>query len=222
MRILVLSDIHGAIDMLDKLDNEFEKADVVIMAGDFAQFNNIPSGEPTLKHLLQKHERIYSVCGNCDEPSFLETLDDYDVCVQKSIVFTEGLAFSGSGGALRFTGATPYEREDTELIEDLKLVKELIEKDNVILLIHQPPFNTKLDVITTGAHVGSQLAREFIEEHQPLVVVSGHIHESFAIDTLGRTTLINPGALEDGRYGILELTKEGENWKVLSCELKEL
>ncbi len=219
MRFLVLSDIHGAIDMIDKLDDEFSKVDAVLVAGDFAEFNDTESAEPTLKHLLSKHERFFCVAGNCDEPSFVETLDNYDVCIQGSMVFSEGLSFSGSGGALRFTGTTPFERDDEDLINDLRLVRDLDNTDNLILLIHQPPFNTKLDVISAGAHVGSKLARGFIQEFQPLIVVSGHIHESFAIDTLDKTTLINPGSLAEGRYGIIELVKKAGEWSVEKCEL---
>ncbi len=222
MKFLILSDIHGAIANLDKLDAEFSKADAVLVAGDFAEFNNIPSGEPTLKHLLEKHDRMFCIAGNCDEPSFVDTLDEHDVCVQGSIVFSEGLVFSGSGGALKFTGATPFERDDEEILNDLRMATELGEKDNLILLIHQPPQNTKLDVISAGAHVGSKLVREFIDEYNPLLVVSGHIHESFAIDTIGNTTLVNPGSLAEGRYATAEVIKESGNWTVLKSELKSL
>ncbi len=222
MRFLVLSDIHGAIDMIDKLDDEFSKADAVLVAGDFAQFKDVASAEPTLKLLSSKHERLFCVAGNCDEPAFVDTLDSYDASVQGSIVFSEGLSFSGSGGALRFTGVTPFERDDEELINDLNMVKELENTDNLVLLIHQPPLDTKLDVITAGAHVGSPLVRDFILEFQPLIVVSGHIHESFAIDTLGKTTLVNPGSLEEARYAVLEVSKVHEQWLVTKSELKTL
>ncbi len=222
MKFLVLSDIHSATDMIDKLDGEFSNVDGVIVAGDFAEFDAIATGEPTLKHLLTKHERFFCVAGNCDEPSFVTILDEYDVCVQGSVVFSEGLVFSGCGGALRFTGATPFERDDEELIQDLKMVTELGDTKNLIALIHQPPFETKLDVITAGAHVGSKLVKEFIEEYQPLLVISGHIHESFAIDTLGKTTLINPGSLAEGRYALIELKKEAGEWVILKSELKSL
>ncbi len=222
MKFLIVSDIHGATTMIDALGEEFAKVDAVLVAGDFAQFKDIPSGIPTLKHLLNKHERLFCVAGNCDDPSFVETLDEHDVCVQNAVVFSDGLIFAGSGGALRFTGVTPFERDDEELIGDLKMAVELEYKNNLVLLIHQPPLDTKLDVITAGAHVGSPMVREFIEQNEPLLVVSGHIHESFAIDTLGKTVLINPGSLEEGRYATVEVVKENGNWVVQNAELKQL
>ncbi len=222
MKFLVLSDIHGATDMIDKLDKEFSVVDAVLVAGDFAEFDVVSTAEPTLKHLLRKHEHFFCIAGNCDEPSFVEMLDSHDVCVQGSVVFSQGLVFAGSGGALKFTGSTPFERDDEELINDIKLVGDLEDTSNLILLIHQPPLDTKLDVITAGAHVGSKLVKDFIEEIQPLLVVSGHIHESFAIDTIGKTTLVNPGSLAEGRYAVVDAIKENDSWVIRNTELKSL
>jgi Icc-related predicted phosphoesterase len=42
--------------------------------------------------------------------------------------------------------------------------------------------------------VGSQAVRTIIERHQPLLALHGHIHESRAAKTIGRTLCINPGS----------------------------
>ncbi len=42
--------------------------------------------------------------------------------------------------------------------------------------------------------VGSQAVRDFIEAHQPLLGLHGHVHESKGTQTLGRTLVINPGS----------------------------
>jgi Icc-related predicted phosphoesterase len=71
--------------------------------------------------------------------------------------------------------------------------------------------------------VGSPLIRSFIEARQPLLVVSGHIHESFAIDTIGSSTLVNPGSLAEGRYAVAEITGgNGKPFAIASIELKTL
>ena len=69
---------------------------------------------------------------------------------------------------------------------------------STILVLHSPPRGTRCDVIHTGAHVGSRAVRRFVEERQPPLVLSGHIHESPRVsgawrDELGRTTVVNPG-----------------------------
>jgi Icc-related predicted phosphoesterase len=48
--------------------------------------------------------------------------------------------------------------------------------------------------------VGSIAVRTFIEEKQPLLCVTGHIHESKGQDYIGRTLVLNPGMMKDGGY----------------------
>ena len=49
---------------------------------------------------------------------------------------------------------------------------------------------------------------------QPILAVSGHIHEAFALDSIGQTAVLNPGALCDGRFAIAEIIKENGKYKV--------
>jgi Icc-related predicted phosphoesterase len=42
------------------------------------------------------------------------------------------------------------------------------------------------------ASVGSTAIREFIERHQPLLALHGHVHESRAAERIGRTLCLNP------------------------------
>jgi len=229
MRILIISDGHGAVDQLDRLEPIMKDADAVLFGGDFAQYGKPETGQPFLERLAHAHDRIFAVTGNCDEPFFKDSLDEYDISIEGSLSYYCGLVLSGSGGGSKFDGTTPNERTDEELVSDLHLVAECAGEENpgdesqtdklpvsdelwnnLILVIHNPPKDTKLDVITNGAHVGSPLIRDFIEKYKPLLVVSGHIHESAAIDKIGGTTLINPGALLQGKYAIAEISGGGK------------
>lgn len=78
----------------------------------------------------------------------------------------------------------------------------------MILVAHQPPRDTVNDVIHGGIHVGSIAVREFIEDQQPLACLTAHIHEGTGIDTIGRTKVVNPGPVRDGRYAYLALGRE--------------
>ena len=65
-------------------------------------------------------------------------------------------------------------------------------------MLHSPPRDTRCDVMSGGAHVGSRAIRAFVERHQPPLVLSGHIHESPRAsggwrDTVGRSVVVNPG-----------------------------
>ncbi|MBE6350510.1 MAG: serine/threonine protein phosphatase [Spirochaetaceae bacterium] len=247
MKILVLSDIHGDIDNLNKLENEFKTADLVLFGGDFARFNELETGKPVLDALVKKHTSIYAVLGNCDSPEFLEELEKEDISVQGTLVSAHGLAIIGSGGALKFTGTTPNERSEEELLSDLRYIaeasfytdneelntEELTESqetenaspvswDNLIVISHQPPADTKCDTITSGIHVGSKELRTFVETYKPLLLLCGHIHESAGIDTIGDSLIINPGSLAEGSYGLVEVQKQKGIWKVVNAKLMNL
>ncbi len=249
MHFLVLSDAHANTEYFDKLDDEFKKADAVIFAGDFTNYDEPEKAVPVLKLLEEKSPALYSVLGNCDKPSFLEELEKRDISVQGTMVFRDGLAFAGSGGASKFTGVTPNERTEEELQSDFDMVAEhsaeyeepdadgdgsakaetgplqsdaSLEWNNLIVISHNPPKDTKVDMISNGMHVGSALYREFLETYQPLLSVSGHVHEAVGIDTVGKTTVINPGALMEGRYAVVDIQKQNGTWKVTNAVLKQL
>ena len=59
--------------------------------------------------------------GNCDNEDFLEDLEEQDVCVEKTLVYHEGLAIAGAGGGTYFTGKTEFEREEQDIIADFNM-----------------------------------------------------------------------------------------------------
>ena len=209
MRFLLLSDIHGDLAYLETLSEEFVNADAVLFAGDFARAFEEETGKPVLEKLIKKHDILFSVLGNCDPVSFLNDVDSFDASVQGNVAYMDGLTFIGAGGGTKFTGRTPNERTEEEIASDLSIITNSNETDwnNLIIIIHNPPYNTTLDKISAGLHVGSQKIRQIIETVQPLVVVTGHVHESYGIETIGKTLLVNPGSLAEGRYGVLEVEK---------------
>lgn len=68
-----------------------------------------------------------------------------------------------------------------------------------ILLSHNVPFNTKLDKIVNkdsprnGYHYGSNLVRELILKHKPILCIAGHMHEHYGTCKLGKTIVLNAG-----------------------------
>jgi Icc-related predicted phosphoesterase len=60
--------------------------------------------------------------------------------------------------------------------------------------------------------VGSTAVRELIETYQPALGLHGHVHESKAMNTIGRTVVANPGSeYTEGvmRAAHVELTAKG-------------
>lgn len=231
MKFLVLSDIHGDLNNIEKLNDEFNSADAVLFGGDYALFEHEETGRPVLDALLKKHESIFSVLGNCDSPDFISDIEEADVSVQGYLTFHDGIAICGAGGGTKFTGATPNEREEAEILSDFDVVEnssaECADENghwaNLVLIMHNPPKETKCDALPNGIHAGSQLLRDYIEKRTPFLAVTGHIHESAGIDTVGSTTVINPGSLAEGKYGWVEAEKDSDgNWKVTKAELRQL
>ncbi len=85
--------------------------------------------------------------------------------------------------------------------EDLEQLTQMSDPKKTVYVLHDPPWNTALDVLWNGGHIGSMAVRRFIEQHQPPLVLSGHIHESPRIsgkvmDRIGETLCVNPGQTE--------------------------
>lgn len=78
-----------------------------------------------------------------------------------------------------------------------KLMKE--EVNPIIFISHNSPYGTTLDLVqneksyANGEHYGSGITRVLIDENQPLLSISGHIHEGVGQEILGKTTCINSG-----------------------------
>lgn len=230
MKLLLLSDLHAHNEMLDKLNSQFENADAVLFAGDFAECFNVSTGKAALEKLCSKHDTIFAVLGNCDEEDFIEDLETQDICVEKTLVFHEGLALAGAGGGTVFTGKTAFERDELDIIDDFKIVNNSVEETgdkslwkNLILICHNPPKGQIVDAVNDSLHAGSELFAKYIEENQPLAVVCGHIHEGRGIEKIGDTLVINPGSIgENGSYAELTLEKEGDFWQIKDSKLCSL
>jgi Icc-related predicted phosphoesterase len=81
---------------------------------------------------------------------------------------------------------TDPDRQAT-LRDDVAQLATLSDPKKTIYIFHEAPFNTPLDMIAPNnpyikdgmLHVGSLAIREFIEKHDPLLTMHGHIHETF-------------------------------------------
>lgn len=109
---------------------------------------------------------------------------------------------------------TPWHspREETEeaLLDRLEsIATDLVPGLPTIFNLHSPPYGTMLDrapklndrleVEMRGAEMvfapcGSRAVRTFIERHQPILALHGHIHESRATEKIGATLCVNPGS----------------------------
>lgn len=194
MKILALADIHGDIEKLYKLiEGLDEKPDIVIVAGDLTPFGTAKL-VPKIKSALKKASKyLFMVPGNEDPGDVRKLMVKEDLDMHGKYKKLKDTTFVGFEGARWIES----EGEAFHVYDPIHKVMGKL-KGKRILVSHVPPFDTTADKLWTGHHVGSPFLRSLIEEYQPDLVVCGHIHESRGVDKIGKTKILNTGALADG------------------------
>jgi uncharacterized protein len=218
MKIIALPDLHTrGIALLETIASQLAAVDLVLLPGDLTNSGTAYDAETTVKAVQRYNEHVLAVPGNWD----IRGIDDYLASngfgLHRTHKIIDGIAFLGVGGSLPKLGGlifpeNVYARFLNEAIDGLDVT---IPK---ILVCHHPPFNTLTDITSSKQHVGSHSVRTFIEQEQPLICFTGHIHESRAIDTIGTTKIINPGPIWKGHYAYAEI----DDGEVTALELREI
>ena len=195
MKILAASDIHGDRKAAERLAKKAkdEKVDIVIIAGDLSIFGSGLEG--LLKPFSGINKKVAIIPGNHDSEADIFMLKKrypdmiYDL---HSYAFKIGdIGFFGCGLA----NIGPNELSEAEIKKKIessfKYVKDARKK---IMVVHVPPYKTKLDTIGRNINVGSVAVRDAIAKLKPEKVICGHIHETFNLeDKLDGSSLINVG-----------------------------
>ncbi|MBN2048978.1 MAG: metallophosphoesterase [Spirochaetales bacterium] len=214
MIILLLTDLHGKQKPLGK--DVLSRADLILVAGDITHFGGREDAEAILDSLLPDDIPAFLVPGNCDGPEVSQVLEERNLSLDGKVRLFEGIHLFGMGGSLPSPGSTPREKSEEDFQKSFEELRSLGSLKGGILVCHQPPYRTKVDMAMRLHHVGSRAVRRFIEETGPLLCVSGHIHESSGQDTLGNTSLVNPGPYRHGSYALCEI-----RGNEVSCTLKQ-
>jgi hypothetical protein len=138
-------------------------------------------------------------------------------------IVLQNVAFLGVGGALVHQDAPKGQilydnvQFDMFLQEALQGISRRMPK---ILVTHYPPYTSTLDTLHySKQHFGSRSIRTFIEETQPLICFTGHVHDVQGIDKIGNTLVINPGPVWlSHAYAYAEI----ENNTVTTLEIRSI
>jgi len=111
--------------------------------------------------------------------------------------FSFEMAYTSASGEIQPTDAATITAQPS-IAEALAALAQRSDPQRTIYVCHTPPFDTPLDAMPRGRHVGSRALRAFIEQHAPPLTLHGHIHESPELSghyaaQLGPTWSINPG-----------------------------
>lgn len=209
LNIIHLTDIHGAVSYINEIEKELQNSDLVILSGDISHFGKRKDVQQIIQKLAVFNKHIYAVAGNCDYKEADEYLTQEGINLNKRITTIRGFTLCGLGGSLPCPGPTPFEYKENEAKRWLKeLEANLKSSEPIVFVTHEPPYNTILDRLTDGRHVGSRSVRKFIEILSPLLCLTGHIHEGTGVDKIGNCILVNPGPFKTGKYASVRITGE--------------
>jgi Icc-related predicted phosphoesterase len=162
--------------------------------------------------------KCYVTGGNDDPQELMDLLESAHSehvvnCEGRIVMLEETYPMANCGWSNPTPWSTPRETDETSLETILEKAVEGVEDfENAIFNMHVPPYDCTLDdcpkldwstdppspVVVAGvpqsAPAGSTAVRHVIEKYQPLLQLTGHIHESRGLVKVGRTTVINPGS----------------------------
>ena len=162
--------------------------------------------------------KCYVTGGNDDPQELVDLLEasqsDHVInCEGRIVTLDDTFPMANCGYSNPTPWDTPRETDEETLEKYLEESLQGIDDfENAIFNFHVPPYDSTLDdcpkldwatdppspVIVAGvaqsAPAGSRAVRNVIERHQPLLVLTGHIHESRGLVKIKRSTIVNPGS----------------------------
>lgn len=187
MRLLAFSDLHLDTAAADALIQTGAAADLILGVGDFASMHKGLEG--IMAHLAPLAEKAIYVPGNNETETALRAATDATVLHGEAV--TRGLSIVGLGGAVPpLPPQVPWPSFD--LTEDT--AAEMLAPLRGDLLLSHAPAKGVVDEIKGGTSLGSTAVRDWVAEHQPRLMLCGHIHDSWGQEgQIGETRVLNLG-----------------------------
>lgn len=223
MNVLIISDIHNDVENLMRYMDKISlfDFDVITAVGDFTDYNipkgftEVDIGKLIIEEFSVFNKPILAVPGNFDK-GLLPFFKEKQILLHGNGKIIKDVGFYGFGGA-KTPFNTPFEPSEVEIENGLtRGYNEVKNCKMKIQVTHVPPSNTKLDVVYTGAHVGSEVVRKFIEKYQPNAAICAHIHEAKGTDEIGKTKIINAGRFPEGYCGLVTIEKDKTETKIIN------
>jgi len=188
LRILAAGDFHGDSKISKELADkaERENVDLVILTGDMTgmvQTKNI------IKPFIEKGKTVFFVPGNWESTADAQTISKmYGIKnIENHYLKYGNVGLFGIGSA-NWSLYPDDERVFRKLKKEHEKIKDLEKK---ILVSHLHAAGTKSEL---SGFAGNDALRAAIEEFQPDIFISGHIHELEGVEEkIGKTKVINVG-----------------------------
>ncbi|MFO1470925.1 MAG: metallophosphoesterase [Turneriella sp.] len=147
------------------------------------------------KAIAPTGKKVIMIPGNYDLPLSGTAVADYSI--HENTLTLEGIKFAGYGSAPVFTPGIPEELAAPfeESGSGTKLASRprdfMLREQADVFVMHNPAYGT-LDKLPRFGHCGSHGLREAVDEIEPRLVLSGHVHEHFGLLKLGHSYFLNP------------------------------
>ncbi|MDK2907781.1 MAG: uncharacterized protein PWQ87_239 [Candidatus Woesearchaeota archaeon] len=193
MKLLAFGDVHGNEESLKNIEKKSKNCDILAGCGDFSIFED--GLERTLIHLNNLKRPVVLIHGNHEYEEDMRLLSEGKenlFFIHKGYAIIMDFVFFGFGGGGFSERFPDLDKMMKKMLNDVKRFKK--ENKKIIFLSHASPYDTLLDSIGDNSKLGNKSIRKFIEEAEPLLALSGHLHENFGKqDILKKTLLVNPG-----------------------------
>ncbi len=193
MKILAAGDIHGDMNLANKLAKkaEKEKVDLVILCGDLTYAEQ--STDNIIGPFVKKKKKVLIIPGNHETVAtadFLAELYSIKNLHGYSVKY-EDVGIFGCGGANIGPISSLTEKEIFDLLKQgHDKVKYLKKK---ILVSHVHPSETKMEKLSDFVP-GSPGLKKAIDKFKPDVVFCSHVHEAEGLEEkIGKSKIINVG-----------------------------
>jgi len=187
MRIYAVADIHGKAKKISKIKQIISRKapDILVIAGDIT---NYFSPLKTFDLLKDIPIPILGICGNSDlKPvkGLLQNQENTTLLSHLPFIYKDA-RFIGLNGTIPLPFISKICFNETQRLD---VLKPYITQET-ILVVHPPPRGV-CDKVGNKFRAGSFCLKKFIENHPPLMVLCGHIHEQAGYQFLKNTLVVN-------------------------------
>lgn len=206
MKLLATGDIHYNLKQFDWLVEKAPKFPIIVIAGDLldiAGHVDLDTQILVVKRYLKKlsETSVVLVCSGNHDGDHKNEDDEYMAEWLEGLlsenVYGDTMNYEAEGWS--FTMCPWWDGPVTRSVVAAFLESEAAkEHDSWFLIYHAPPSGAKTS--WSGKRtIGDELLETFITDHQPEIVLSGHIHNApfrdggAWADRIGQTWVFNPG-----------------------------
>lgn len=205
MRIYAVADIHGKSDRIALIKEKLShfKPDALVIAGDITNYSNSAA---VIEQFNKMPVPVLAIRGNTDLPGVDRLLDHFpnttSLHLKKHKI--RDIDFVGVSGTI------PVPFSSLISIREKKIMNALSARinENSVLVAHPPPRGV-LDEAFGRFHAGCRRLHQLVLQHQPKLLLCGHIHEAPGVSSIGKTQVVNCCVTRNGKGAKVDFDSNG-------------